>query len=381
MDKTGATILIAGSIALGGTIDAVKINDAPVNRVELIANERIEVKQVDDTVETEFSWKDQQKLTVKYDMGTPSIEKRIKDVRKQQVITEVVEDGIKVDVILSERPETNRFCYQIDGHENYDFFYQAPLTKEEIRSGLIRPDDIVGSYAVYHKSLKDNEYKTGKVMHIPRPQVWSLSDVDTKVWADLSYNEGELCVTAPQDFLDNAEYPVRIDPTFGYTSAGATTATSESTIAGSLFTLGEAGDVTQLNAFVDVATGRATKMAVYDSTGNLEGVSDEVTLVTGDDSTDVTYTLPSNISLTAADYYLTHWGPSVGGTNGVFGDSTGGTSFSDIFRTYDGSYPDPVSYTEGSGTFKISMYATYEEAQGSGGGGVQPPQLNLSFPF
>lgn len=39
----------------------------------------------------------------------------------------------------------------------------------------------------------------------------------------MNIENGNLTVTVPQEFLNNAMYPVIVDPTFGYTSAGAST--------------------------------------------------------------------------------------------------------------------------------------------------------------
>lgn len=268
---------IGSSLILGA--DASVFTGEPVaDQVVQLKEETVEVKQIENVVEATFPWKDQLGLKVTYDLKEPTLEEQIKDKRNIEVITEQVNtrskeieteiatlearklelstpigeedgapyydpeyyeivqkvaertselstsDGYKVDLILNEKPDTNKFCYAIEGHENYDFFYQRKLSEiqGELPYILNRPPEIEGSYAVYHKSLKNNGYQTGKVMHIPRPQVWSLSDEATKVWADMSYDVVEgLCVTVPQEFLDKAEYPVRVDPTFGYTSLGA----------------------------------------------------------------------------------------------------------------------------------------------------------------
>lgn len=229
MRDTLITLGAGATLILGG-VDATVLDEKTVSRVEIVGEERVEAKQIGNVVETTFPWKDQPGLTVKVDLGEPTLEERLLDKRKREVITETVSDfegGFKVDIILNERPDTNRFCYDIEGAENYDFFYQPPLTEEEIAEGASRPDHIVGSYAVYHKQLKNHRlggenYATGKVMHIPRPQVWELDNEEaTKEWAELSYTDEEgLCVTVRQEFLDKATYPVRVDPTFGYTTIG-----------------------------------------------------------------------------------------------------------------------------------------------------------------
>lgn len=226
--KTLAGIASTSALVFGG-VDASTLREEPLQRVERVAGYEIRAEQKGNTVETAFPWKDQPGFKVKYDMGEPSLTEKVKDKRNKEVITEVVTDfegGFKVDILLNEKPDTNQFCYTIEGAENYDFFYQPPLTQEEKDQGSHRPPEIEGSYAVYHKTLKNHvigqeNYATGKVMHIPRPQVWELENESEKVWADLSYDAGQLCVTVPQDFLDVARYPVRVDPTFGYTSMGS----------------------------------------------------------------------------------------------------------------------------------------------------------------
>lgn len=230
MKGTKITIIGLGASAIiSGGIDVSVLNEEALARVEQIGEETVEAKQIGNRIETTFPWKDQQGLKVVADLGEPTISERLKDKRNKEVITEVVDfgdGGFKIDILLNERPDTNRFCYQIEGAENYDFEYQPPLTEEEIKDGIVRPENIVGSYAVYHKMLKDyypgrENYATGKVMHIPRPQVWSMANEKEKEWAELSYNDGQLCVTAPTKFIATADLPIRIDPTFGYTTLGA----------------------------------------------------------------------------------------------------------------------------------------------------------------
>ena len=82
---------------------------------------------------------------------------------------------------------------------------------------------------MYHKNktgdytaLGGKNYKTGKAFHIYRPKI---TDKNGRwIWGELHIDEkkGELSVTVNQSFLDNAVYPVTVDPTFGDTSCGAT---------------------------------------------------------------------------------------------------------------------------------------------------------------
>lgn len=133
--------------------------------------------------------------------------------------------GMEININLPAKPASNVFTFQLDNWENLDFFYQAPLTQEEIDEGASRPENVVGSYAVYYKNHANHiegqtNYATGKAYHIYRPLV---TDADGKTtWADLFIDGGVLTVTVPQSFLNSAAYPVVVDPTFGYTTNGGT---------------------------------------------------------------------------------------------------------------------------------------------------------------
>src|SRR3990167_6658 len=131
-------------------------------------------------------------------------------------VGEIGEDGgFEIEVVLNEKPATNVFDFAIDGADSLDFFYQPELTAEEIAEGAERPENVVGSYAVYHKTkanhrIGSTNYATGKAFHIYRPKAFDANGVET--WAELNYDSGALSVTVPQKFLDNALYPVIIDP-------------------------------------------------------------------------------------------------------------------------------------------------------------------------
>ena len=93
------------------------------------------------------------------------------------------------------------------------------LTWEQYRQAAHRPENVVNSYAVQWKK-RNNKYQTGKFCHIYRV---SLSGIDSKsTWADdmavvpIDKTHARLVVTMPGKWLDKARYPVRLDPTLGY---------------------------------------------------------------------------------------------------------------------------------------------------------------------
>ncbi len=134
--------------------------------------------------------------------------------------------GFEFEWLLKKKPTSNVLSATIQSKE-LTFCYQSELTQKEIDEGCVRPENIVGSYAVYH-STKTNyktgskNYKCGKAFHIYRPK--AIDSNNNEVWCELNIDEagGILTVTVPQDFLDSAVYPIIVDPTLGYDTIGGT---------------------------------------------------------------------------------------------------------------------------------------------------------------
>lgn len=136
-----------------------------------------------------------------------------------------IENGFEFQIDLLEKPNTNIMEFSLNA-KGVDFFYQPELTQEEKENGDFRPENVIGSYAIYTSEEKINyvggkEYKTGKVGHIYRPRI--IDSAGTEVWGELNITGNTLSVMIPQDFIDNAVYPIRhaAGLTFGYTTQGA----------------------------------------------------------------------------------------------------------------------------------------------------------------
>ena len=149
---------------------------------------------------------------------------------------EGMEDGgFEIEIVLDEASDSNVFEFDIEGADELDFFYQPPLTDEEVADGAVRPENVVGSYAVYHKSkanyrVGDTNYATGKGYHIYRPKAFAADGAET--WAELAYADVVLSVTVPQEWLEKATYLARapVDPTFGFTSLGGNVRTDATAV-------------------------------------------------------------------------------------------------------------------------------------------------------
>lgn len=297
--------------------------------------------------------------------------------------------GFEFEWVLNSIPLTvngNRFVATIQTKE-LEFYRQD--RKEIEKEGICLPE-IDGSYAVYHASKAHNRrrvvdwahtgdrripiweeknYKTGKAFHIYRPRVfdargrWAWCELHIDTQLEL------LTVTAPWDFLLSAAYPCYIDPTFGYTTSGAsvsaaTTQNISNTHASTRYTAVSGDTVTSFSVIIGTtATLTTVEMAVYNFVSNLPNsrlaTAEPITINT----TGGTYNSGTvSQSLSAG----TNYGPGIGrpGVTGVMAvrfDSIGGTE-----RSVDASSALPATWTNaGIGTTRFSFYATYTNISGN----------------
>ena len=164
-------------------------------------------------------WDNDANFSIRYvdaDVSTPIIVENSTKIEYQSTKIEAhfkeAGEGYDFEIILKEKPVSNVSNFTIET-KNLNFFYQPALTQQEIDDEVNRPDNVVGSYAVYHSTQKNHNkgqtnYKTGKAFHIYRPK--AIDANNNSVWCDLSIdtNAKTLTVTIPQSFLDTATYPV-----------------------------------------------------------------------------------------------------------------------------------------------------------------------------
>jgi hypothetical protein len=288
LKKTGVGIAAAASLITGGGFVVDQQIDPYTSKAQVY--EIQEVSSMPDAGENKITlskaepsvtlgrWNDEASLTIKYPEvkgsgDRPFFTNRIewgsgaKEVHAYPLDAQkgMEDGGFEIEVILNEKPDTNAFDFVIEGAENFDFAYQSDEdleAEEQIANGVAsRPENVRGSYAVYHKEKKNFRegginYATGKAYHIYRPKAIDANGVET--WAELSFQNGDrLVVTVPQDFLDGATYPVRVDPTIGYTSVGASTfsVTQDQIECDVIFSdPGQSGVVTAIAAYLEATT-------------------------------------------------------------------------------------------------------------------------------
>ena len=285
-------------------------------------------------------------------------------------LTEHPEGALEFDVVLKEKPLTNKVEFTLND-KGVEYFYQPALTEQEIGEGASRPDNVVGSYAVYAKTPKTNwtggkEYKCGKVGMFYAPEI--IDSAGNKVKGDLHIENGILSVTIPQDFLDKADYTngVRVDPTFGYTTAGATSVISGAPH-GCKFQFTSGGSITTITSYLredipgtvplgnaiysDVSGTPTTKLAVDSGNATIDGTSP------------AWYTTNLSYSGTAStNYWLAMWAST--GSNGAYYYYDAGSANQRSFDTSDISTFEAWRTTWVNGGFSAratSIYATYTE--------------------
>src|SRR3990170_1980590 len=203
------------------------------------------------------------------------------------------EGGREIEIVLRSKPVSNTIKIPLE-KTNLTFYFQPPLTEEFLEADCDiwtethiktkdghecwRPENVVGSYAVYHSTLRYNDAKNGKIMHIYRAQL--IDALGAKAWAAFNRDANttnQLIITLPQAFLDSAVYPVVIDPTFGKTSVGGSSGTLSNMPQGTRYTATGDGTINSLSLYLTGSgAGRYAQTSVYTNSGNNPNVRLEV---------------------------------------------------------------------------------------------------------
>lgn len=280
--------------------------------------------------------------------------------------------GFEFEVILKQRPQTNQVVLDIETR-GLRFCYQPPLTQEEIAQGEFRPENVVGSYAVYHAgrgnlhaSVQQAErYKCGKAFHIYRPKI-----TDAKgdwVWAELNIDEakGKLIITVDQNWLDEAVYPVVVDPTFGYETMGASeiyTGDDFIQTPGGPFAGVDGSGMSMSFACRYSSGGYFVQMGLYDSDRNLvtNGYTESAEIPTSAAFVTADFSVSPSLS-SQKDHYLCFNADH----NFYYRYDDGAPSGYKYYSHTFGTWPDSIPSWNSSDNHRIiSIYCTYTEGEG-----------------
>lgn len=248
---------------------------------------------------------------------------------------------------------------------------------EDRRKGLDMPAWIDGGYVVYHDTKKNHvigrkNYATGKVCNIPLPLAIDANGQQIYGTVDIDEQKGEMRVGISEEWLKQAAYPVTVDPTFGYTSIGA-----------SAYEIAVYGDYSYCFAGVDAPANDGTLDKI---TGYFSGTTSGTCTVSvglyekdgaGANSHDLISSVNQSISGTAAWRDFTFSSESVLAAEtyllAAVGDHTTLASGNWYFNIRLDTSGGTNSYTEGYngppladpwntsyfGSYQVSIYATY----------------------
>jgi len=308
------------------------------------------------------------------------------DIYSKQPDSQNEDGGVEFNTILYAKPATSQIVFPIET-QNLDFFYQPPLNQEMKigengigsctetdcfdKNGKLtnhRPENIVGSYAVYYKNPPPNyvggkEYKTGKAFQIFRPKVADANGNST--WGTLLVNTKAKTLTISVDriWLNMATYPVTIDPNFGYTTAGGSDwGTSNTLMAGSGDSyLGAAGTGVSMSVYGRTPSGSGDfKMALYNNSTPANLITNSTTnAVTINSSSNQwwTATFTSSPTLSAVQYYMQS---EASNGNPMIRYDSGATNDVKYSSNSYGTFPSSVTWTIWTGNkFLASIYVTY----------------------
>lgn len=289
---------------------------------------------------------------------------------------EVAEDGgLEIEVVLKEKPISNVIEFSIET-KGLDFFYQPELEDSEVEEVVerekisieeakrrYRPENIVGSYAVYHSEKQGNytnvEYKTGKFCHIYRPLV--KDSKGSEIWGKLNVDVENklLTITIDEKWLESAVYPVIVDPTFGYSSIGASSESFSnpySNSGGCKFT-GSAGTIDSMSVYFSCPA-PGTGFGLYTNGGTLKEGNDWA-IDSNSSAGWITENFTGTTSVSAEDYVLV-WG-NINTAITVYYDS--GTSgqgkypSSNPFSNW--AFASSITFSASTTSRKFSAYINY----------------------
>lgn len=274
--------------------------------------------------------------------------------------------GFEFEIVLKKKPKTNKIVLDIETQGLK--FSPQPYQRRE---GVICPENVKGSISAYHTTKTNmhrtkadaEKYKCGKALHIYRPKITDA--VGKWVWGDLTLDEqsNTLTITINQTWLDDAIYPVNIDPNFGYEDKGASSYETWE-FCGTRATAPATGTVTSISMYLKVKSGGTNCDVNFGYYENGDVVADHVAHGTKENpgNIDDWKTIAVSGAITQDAIYWIIGQQEIAGYYYEYEDSeTDWKQAYDASFTFDdwGDDPDVAFYYANTRT---SIYCTYEEA-------------------
>ena len=260
---------------------------------------------------------------------------------------------LKERIVLDRKPAANRWDFELEVPAGTALALQPPLAAEEAAAGAVRPPAIVGSYAVFGPAGE-------KIGHFLRPfaedadgrRAWAALDVE---W--LSPTLARLTVGVSWAFLDAARYPVAVDPTFGYTSIGASSSFLTASYINGFGTYSPASNGTLTAMYVYTNSAVNVTMGVYNN-----GTSYPTSLAaqTAGGVLSAGWAWQSQAIAGTVVGGTSYWNVlNMGGNLNVRYDTTGAIQKTKASTYVPGALANPYPSGASSGTAKLSLYSEY----------------------
>jgi hypothetical protein len=264
------------------------------------------------------------------------------------------------DIIFSTQPKPEIF-FDLQFSRGLEFFYQPELTQDEVNVGFNRPENVVGAYVYYHPK-RNNKYQTGQMGIIYRPKfidakgnwTWGIQEINGNIWS----------IRVEEEWLRKANYPVRLDPSIGYSTVGDSNYGINTRVYGYQDITDGSGGVTKTYHAAFSAIGADTEVKVGISNCNqttgspVSSTIVEQTLMAASVSNNVTVDAVGT-SLSASTKYVVVWIPADSNTKMKY-NTTSTTGWVVIDRTYSTQIKTETLYQTSAVSF--SMWVDYEVA-------------------
>lgn len=301
--------------------------------------------------------------------------------------------GARFELVLKNTPVGNSFTFPLAAN-NLRCAYQPFLTQEDIDAGRGCPINVEGSYSFYHISKKNNRYLTGKHSHLFRPIAEDALGV--KAWCSLDIDAAmtRIIITVPQQFLDDATYPITVDPDFGYQVVGANwepivAADQTSERAGSAWTMPAGGGTANyIRARIGSSAADTVDCKVFINQKDSGGAGTHGQIATDENLACAAaehweeFTLASEVLAGGVVYILDITGNNTdvikGNTYNVRYDADGATAVASYYEGQNYAAPESPWVVNAEGvTFDYSIYCNYDVPSVGPSGGEMQMRLGL----
>ena len=278
--------------------------------------------------------------------------------------------GYEYEVVLEKKPRSNQIIINLQS-QGLIFDYQPPLTQKEIDEGHIRPDNIVGGYAVCHATKGGmvtpqdvaKGITTGQGFFIYRPGI--VNAIGQWMWSEQFIDPitGKQIITIPMEMIEGGHYPLRhvAGDTFGYTTIGGTGTPFSGSVFVGMPGTPSAGTAQSISLYANnsgdnfkgVLILGADKTILANGVGNPAGIAAGVAWVVSSFGTDPTLTNAEHFAGAISDNEITVY----------YNSGTGSQRWADASN----SYTTPTDPTDGGQTStRYSIYCTYTVGVPSG---------------